>query len=139
MNYPILIHKDKHSDYGVTVPDLPGCFSAGRTLDEAIALAREAVELHIEGLIEEGQAIPRAGTIEHHRRNRDYADGTWAIVSVDTSKLPLKARRINITLPERVLRAVDRQAEREGETRSGLLVRAATTYMAGRTAKPSKR
>jgi predicted RNase H-like HicB family nuclease len=139
MNYPIVIHKDKDSDYGVTVPDLPGCFSAGGTLDEAIAMAREAIELHLEGLIEEGLPIPRPGTIEQHRRNRDYAGGTWAVVSVDTSKLPLKTKRINITMPQRVLQAVDRQAEREGETRSGLLVRAATTYMSKRTGKRSKR
>jgi len=140
MNYPIVIHKDKDSDYGVTVPDLPGCFSAGSTLDEAIVMAKEAIELHLEGLIEEGQAIPRAGTIEQHRRNRKYAGGIWAIVSVDISKLPLKAKRVNITMPERVLQAVDRQAKREGETRSGLLVRAATAYMTQRAGKPpSKR
>ena len=60
MNYPIVIHKDKRSDYGVTVPDLPGCFSAGGTLDEALAMAKEAIELHLEGLIEEGQPIPAA-------------------------------------------------------------------------------
>ncbi len=139
MNYPIVIHKDKHSDYGVTVPDLPGCFSAGSTLDEAIDQARQSIELHIEGLIEDGQAIPRAGTIDRHRRNRAYAGGIWAIVNVDTSQLPLKTKRINITMPQRVLQAVDRQAEREGETRSGLLVRAATRYMAERSGKRTGR
>ena len=36
MRYPVVIHKDPESDYGVTVPDLPGCFSAGETLDEAL-------------------------------------------------------------------------------------------------------
>jgi predicted RNase H-like HicB family nuclease len=36
MRYPVVIHKDLDSDYGVTVPDLPGCFSAGTTLDEAL-------------------------------------------------------------------------------------------------------
>lgn len=35
ITYPIIIHNDKDSDYGVTVPDLPGCFSAGTTPDEA--------------------------------------------------------------------------------------------------------
>ncbi len=42
MNYPIVVHKEKGSDYGVTVPDLPGCFSAGGTLDEALAMACDA-------------------------------------------------------------------------------------------------
>jgi hypothetical protein len=65
----VVIHKDKKSDYGVTVPDLPGCFSAG---------------------------------------------DTWALVSVDLSKLASKAKRINITMPERVLSLVDEQARREG-------------------------
>ena len=58
MNYPIVIHKDKGFDYGVTVPDLPGCFSAGGTIDEAMEMAREAIELHLEGLIELGEVVP---------------------------------------------------------------------------------
>jgi predicted RNase H-like HicB family nuclease len=44
--YVALIHKDPDSDYGVSFPDLPGCVSAGSTLDEAIALAHEALALH---------------------------------------------------------------------------------------------
>ena len=48
MNFPVVIHKAKDSDYGVTVPDLPGCFSAGRTVDEAFEMAKEAIELHLE-------------------------------------------------------------------------------------------
>jgi predicted RNase H-like HicB family nuclease len=44
--YPSAIHKDHASDYGVTVPDLPGCFSAGASLDETLRMAQEAVELH---------------------------------------------------------------------------------------------
>ena len=47
MRYPVVIHKDPDSDYGVTVPDLPGCFSAGTTLDEVLVNAREAIECHI--------------------------------------------------------------------------------------------
>ncbi len=46
MRYPIVIHKDEGSCYGVTVPDLPGCFSAGYTLDETFEMAREAIEGH---------------------------------------------------------------------------------------------
>lgn len=137
MNYPIVIHKDRASDYGVTVPDLPGCFSAGRTVDEALAMAREAIELHLEGLIAEGQVVPRAGKIEQHRRKREYADGVWALVAVDPARLRLHAKRINITMPERILDAVDRVAREQGETRSGLLAKAAATYVAAqRAARP---
>ncbi|NOS99404.1 MAG: hypothetical protein HOP29_02120 [Phycisphaerales bacterium] len=55
--------------------------------------------------------------------------GVWAVVSVDPSTLRVKAKRINITVPERVLDAVDRYAHERGETRSGLLVQAVTEYM----------
>jgi predicted RNase H-like HicB family nuclease len=132
MNYPIVIHKDKDSDYGVTVPDLPGCFSAGRTLDEAVAMAKEAIELHLEGVVREGMPLPEPGSIESHRLRRQYRGGTWAVVAIDPSALPLTARRVNISIPRPVLAAVDRCAAEEGETRSGLLVKAVTLYMRGR-------
>jgi predicted RNase H-like HicB family nuclease len=135
MNFPIVIHKDKHSDYGVTVPDLPGCFSAGTTMDEALAMAQEAIELHLEGLIEEGQSVPKPASIERHQKNPDYRDGTWAMIKIDPSSLRIHAKRVNVTIPERVLDAVDRAAALENDTRSGLLTRAATTYLANR--KPS--
>jgi predicted RNase H-like HicB family nuclease len=133
MNYPIAIHKDSDSDYGVIVPDLPGCFSAGRTLDEAVTMAKEAVELHLEGLIEEGHAIPEPATIDERADSPEYAGATWAVVSVDPSDLRTKAKRVNITMPERVLDAVDRFAAAEHETRSGLLVKAVTSYIGTRT------
>jgi hypothetical protein len=106
-------------------------------MDEAIAMAREAIELHLEGLIEEGMAVPEPSSVERHKGNSDYADGIWAVVRVDESNLRLRAQRVNITLPERVLDAVDRYAKAHGETRSGLLARAAVHYMASQT-KPAK-
>ncbi len=129
MQYPIVIHKDKDSDYGVTVPDLPGCFSAGATVDEAIAATREAIELYLEYMIEEGKPIPAPGTVEQHKGKRQYRGGTWALVSIDRSGLRLKSKRINITMPERILDAVDRFAEQEGKTRSGLLAEAVSEYI----------
>jgi predicted RNase H-like HicB family nuclease len=131
MRYPVVIHKERKSDYGVTVPDLPGCFSAGSTMDEAIAMARQAMELHIGGLVEEGQAVPDPTPIERHQRNPDYAGGVWAMVEVDPANLRIHARRVNVTLPERVLDSIDRFAAKHGETRSGLLAKAATKYIAG--------
>ena len=139
MQFPVVLHKDKNSDYGVTVPDLPGCFSAGRTVDEALAMAKEAVEVYLEQIIEDGKPVPLPGRIEQHQRNPDYRGGTWAFVSVDQSSLRVVAKRINITIPERVLDAIDRFAADSGETRSGLLARAATEYIgrAGDKALPA--
>ncbi len=132
MNYPVVIHKDQKSDYGVSVPDLPGCVSAGATVDEALSMVREAIELHLEGIIEDGGVIPLPTPIEKLRADPDYADGTggtWAIVGVDESTLRLKFARIGVTMPQRVLDAIDRHAKANGETRSGLLARAAARYI----------
>jgi hypothetical protein len=103
-------------------------------MDEALSMAKEAVELHLEGLIEEELPIPDPSPIERHKRNSDYAGGIWAVVEVDPADLRTRAKRVNITMPQRVLDSIDRYAASEGETRSGLLVKAATTYMAARRA-----
>jgi len=129
MRYPVVIHKDKASDYGVTVPDLPGCFSAGDTMEDALVNVVEAIECHLEGLLFDGEVIPEAQSVEVHQKNKDFRGVTWALVNVDLSRLASKAKRINITLPERVLALVDEQAKREGESRSGLLARAVLDYI----------
>lgn len=83
MRYPIAIETgDAEHAYGVVVPDLPGCFSAGDTLDEALANSREAILLHVEGLLDGGQPFPRPSTIEQLRGKRSYRGRTWAIVDV---------------------------------------------------------
>ena len=87
MCYPVVIHKDSDSDYGVTVPDLPGCFTAGDTIDDAIAQAAEAIECHIEGLVLDGNAIPTPRNIEFHQQNPDYTDGVWALVIANHSTI----------------------------------------------------
>ena len=129
MRYPVVIHKDVESAYGVSVPDLPGCFSAGDTLEEAVEAAQEAIACHLEGLLMDGEPIPAKESLETHQASDDYKSGIWALVNVDLSKLSSKTKRINITLPERVLAIVDQAAVREGQSRSGLLANAALSYL----------
>ena len=128
-HYLVFVHKQRNSDYGVAVPDLPGCFTAGSTIDEALAMAREAIELHLEGLAAEGAAIPEPRRIEDYHSQPDFKGGTWALVSVSPPSLRAAAQRINITMPRHVLRAVDRFARARNESRSGLLAKAATAYI----------
>ena len=126
--YAIIIHKDPDSDYGVTVPDLPGCFSAGDSYADALENAQEAIECHIEGMLEDGESLPA------ERPDQDYAElteagGVLALVTVDISKLSGKTKRINITLPERIIHQVDTYAGTHGDSRSGLLATAALDYI----------
>ena len=58
--YTIILHPDsEEGGYTVTVPALPGCITQGETVDEAIAMAKDAIRLHIESLIAVGQPVPQ--------------------------------------------------------------------------------
>ena len=83
MRYPVIVHKNPESDYGVSVPDLPGCFSAGETLDDVLQQVVEAIECHLEGLLLDGESVPLPKTVEYYQSNPGYASGVWAFVSVD--------------------------------------------------------
>ena len=81
-HYPIVIHKDPDTDYCVTVPDLPGCITAGDTFDDAQNQALEAIQCHIEGMLLDGEPVPEAKNIAYHQDNPDYANGTWKSVAI---------------------------------------------------------
>ena len=63
-NYIALIHKDAASDHGVSLPDFPGCVTAGSDLNEARAMAAEALAFHIEGMIQDGDVLPEPSMCE---------------------------------------------------------------------------
>ncbi len=126
--YIALIHKDAKSDYGVSFPDLPGCISAGSSLDEARAMAAEALALHLEGLAEDGEPIPEPSSLSDIMAEREYRDGV--AILVDPPRRAGRAVRLNITLPDDVLEEIDRYAEAHGLTRSGFLARAAKRELA---------
>ena len=73
MHYAIAIETGTDTQaYGVVVPDLPGCFSAGDTLDEAMQNAKEAIELWLEVAIDDGLAIPELQTLAVHQAKRGF-------------------------------------------------------------------
>ena len=129
MRFPVVLHTDDGVRFGVIVPDLPGCFSAGDTFDEALDSVHEAIELHLEGLIEEGGDVPVPRAIAAHRANPDFADGVWAAVDIDVSRYEGKAEMINVTIPRRLLVKIDEYAKSHGSTRSGFLAEAARAAM----------
>jgi predicted RNase H-like HicB family nuclease len=130
MRFPVVLHSDDGVRYGVTVPDLPGCFSAGDTFDAALDSVIEAIELHLEGMAEDDEAVPVPHPVAVHRANPDYADGVWAAVGIDESRFDGRAERINITVPRRLLTRIDEAARAKGATRSGFLVDCARAAMA---------
>ncbi|WP_103035578.1 type II toxin-antitoxin system HicB family antitoxin [Castellaniella caeni] len=129
MKFPLVLHTDDGTRYGVAVPDLPGCFSAGDTFEEALESAKEAITLHLEGLTEDGSPVPLPRPIAEHQKNPDYANGVWAIIDIDVSRFDGRTEKINITVPRRMLAQIDRYAKAHGATRSGFLVEAARRAM----------
>ena len=95
MKFIVVLHTDDGQQYGVTVPDLPGCFSAGKGLDEALESVREAIDLHVETLMEDGADIPATGSLNAHQANPAYTGGIWAIVDVPIEKYFGPADKIN--------------------------------------------
>jgi len=84
MEYPIAIEPVSNNyAFGVVVPDLPGCFSAGDTLIEAINNAKEAIELWMQTVIDDGGDVPDPNTIEYYKSNAEYSGWTWAIVTIN--------------------------------------------------------
>lgn len=118
-----LIHKEAASDFGVSFPDFPGVVTAGTSLDDARAMAEEALAFHVEGLIEDGEAIPEPSTLDEVMADPDNKDAVAILVGVKT--VAPKCIRVNVTLPEDILDRIDRYADKEGLTRSAFLARAA--------------
>jgi predicted RNase H-like HicB family nuclease len=122
MRYPVAIEAGgTAAAFGIVVPDLPGCFSAGDTLDEALAAAEEAVAAWIDAALDAGQSVPPPSSLDTLRDHPDY--GTWAlgVIAVDPALLDDTTERVNITLPRRVLKRLDALARAAGESRSGFI------------------
>ena len=130
MRYPVVIHKDELSDFGVSVPDIPGCYSAGSTYNEALINATEAIECHLEGLLMDNESLPVATTIDQWVNDEAFQGGVWAFIDIDLSQISGKAKRVNITMPERILRLIDLYAKNHAiKNRSSFLADAALSYM----------
>ena len=124
MRYPIAIEAgDENTAFGVVVPDLPGCFSAGDTLDEAMTNAEEAVALWIDATLDAGGAIPAPSGLEALRQNPEFTGWTFGVVTIDPALLDDATERVNITLPRRVLKRLDALAQEAGASRSGYIAR----------------
>ena len=78
--YIALVEKDPDSDYGVWFTDLPGCITAGSTLEEACELAREVLMLHLEGMAADDEEIPVPSCANDVLSHPDAADAIALIV-----------------------------------------------------------
>jgi predicted RNase H-like HicB family nuclease len=122
MEYIAYLHKEKKSDYGVSFPDFPGCITAGKTLEEARRNAVEALTLHIEGMLEDGEEIPEASCLDNLSRDPVIKDAVAFLVDINVAD---KVERFNITARKSQMEEIDRLAKRQRMTRSAFMVASA--------------
>jgi len=120
INYIAVIHKDKGSEYGVSFPDFPGCITAGKTIDEAKDMAQEALQFHVEGILEDGEHMPDPCGLEEITKQYKNAVA-YFVVSVTAKS---RSIRINCTIDENLLEILDRKSQELGMTRSGFIAEA---------------
>jgi predicted RNase H-like HicB family nuclease len=87
MKFLVVLHKDDNSDYGVTVPDLPGCFSAGSTIEKAVENTKEAIALHLSDsnptLLKLFQDyITLSSIVKEKMEDDNFKDGLFVFVEV---------------------------------------------------------
>ncbi|UVC27995.1 type II toxin-antitoxin system HicB family antitoxin [Pantoea sp. SOD02] len=133
MFYPIAIEAgDQSTAFGVTVPDLPGCFSAGDTLEAAVKNAKEAIIGHLELLVELEQDIPAVSELKSLMKDPQYAGYVWVLIDVDVTRILGGSEKINVTLPKLLIDRIDRcvATHPEFKTRSGFLAQVALERIA---------
>lgn len=124
--YIALLRKDPDSDYGVDFPDFPGCVTAGETVDEARAMAAEALAFHVAGMAEDGFSMPKPSTYAAVVADPDNADAL--LFPVEVPAKTARALRLNVTLPEDLVAAIDATTQ----NRSRFLADAAREKLARR-------
>jgi predicted RNase H-like HicB family nuclease len=120
-----VVHEDS-GVYGIAFPDFPGCVSGGKTLDEAMRRGRETLRAHVESVIEDGDKLPMLRSLDELKNDPtfrdDVVDGMVMALPFD---LPGRAVRINISLEENLIDALDQAAKRAGMSRSAFIAEAA--------------
>jgi predicted RNase H-like HicB family nuclease len=126
--YIALLRKDPDSDYGVAFPDFPGCVTAGSTLEETREMAAEALEVHIEGMLEAHLPIPEPWPLEVVMADPENAEAIAFKVTVPDRLAG--AGQVDLILPAADLEKLDALAGRRGSSRQALLAEAVRRLLA---------
>ncbi|MBC7136444.1 MAG: type II toxin-antitoxin system HicB family antitoxin, partial [Oceanibaculum nanhaiense] len=104
-SYVAYLRKDKGSDYGVEFPDVPGCVTAGHSIEEAKAMAAEALAGHLQMLLDEGLPVPAPSDMDMLAGDPHRGDAVMLLVEVSPDLL--KAERVDVMIPRHLLGRID--------------------------------
>lgn len=124
-SYPVVLYavqENGSSSYSALAPDFPGCISSGPSLQEALKNMRQALDLHLQALIESGETVPEPSTVDEVRKGND-AEAIYGVIDLPLSEIQEKAlarksTRINVTFPGDLLHDIDEYCEQNGLARS---------------------
>jgi predicted RNase H-like HicB family nuclease len=125
MKYPVAVKKIIGSEqYKVVVPDLPGCECSALSIDDGLIQIEKSIASHFSILAEYGETIPRALSIEHHQEK--FTQTIWCLVNIDITPYLGKSHKINVTLPELLIKQIDDRVSKSEayKTRSGFIASA---------------
>ena len=126
-----LIHEED-GVFGISFPDFPGAISTGRSEEEAIRKGSEALSFHVAGMVEDGDPLPVLRSLGELRSDREFRESAkGAVVALVPFEAPGRAVRLNISMDEHLLDAVDRAAQAAGQSRSAFLAEAARQRIRG--------
>lgn len=124
-----LAHAILHEEngvYGVSFPDFPGCITGADNEEEAFRKADEALTFHVAGMLEDGETLPVKRRLRDLKADADVCEAlTDGVLFMSRYELPKKSVRINISMDESLIEAIDRAAEQANQSRSGFLAEAA--------------
>jgi predicted RNase H-like HicB family nuclease len=122
--YIAVINKENGKQYGVIFPDFLGCVTVGKNLEEAKEMAQEALQFHIDGMLQDGEDLPKTKTLDEIKKKYKKAE-IFLVVAV---KIKTKATRINISIDEKLLRKLDKFLLNRNETRSSFFAKSIVNH-----------
>jgi len=133
MKYPVAIKQQVESNNVlISVPDLPGCQEMAESIEVAMVRINEAIASHLTILAEYGESIPHPKSIDHHIKQNNDPDVIWAIIDLDITPYLGRSHKINVTLPELLIKQIDDQVSKQPsyKTRSGFIAKACLAQLA---------
>ena len=127
--FTAIVHKDDDSAYGLTFPDLPGCFAAADTWDGIPAAAADALDLWFEDMPDVDPS-----SLDEIRQRKDVAEAVAegaVLMPVPYIPADTALARVNISMERGLLRAIDETAKARGMTRSSFIASSARRELVG--------
>jgi predicted RNase H-like HicB family nuclease len=119
--------------FGLSFPDLPGCVSAANSLDDLLQDGKEALDLHVEGMLADGEVLPQFRSLDSLKKDETLAEdfAEAELVTLLPVDMPGRSVKVTITMEEHLLQRLNTAAERQGYTRSGFIADAVRRKLAG--------